>query len=71
VSNLFSAFQILVALLLSLFILLQGKGAGLSAPFGGGGETFHTRRGLEKTIFNLTIFMVVLLTLTLLAAIIS
>lgn len=63
--------QILIALLLISFILLQGRGTGLSAPFGGGGETFRTRRGVEKVLHYLTIFVVVLFTLSLLLGILS
>lgn len=64
-------FQIFISLFLILLILLQGRSAGLSAPFGGGGgETFKTRRGLEKILFYLTIFTAFLFALTLIAAII-
>ena len=41
-----------------ILILLQGRGGGLGSAWGGGGETFSTRRGVEKFTFNLTIFMV-------------
>lgn len=47
--------QIISAALLIVFILLQGGGAGLSSPFGGGGETFRTRRGVEKILLFATI----------------
>lgn len=51
--------QIIAAVLLIIFILLQGGGAGLSSPFGGGGETFRTRRGVEKILFFATILAAV------------
>lgn len=51
---------IVIAVLVIAFILLQGRGAGLGSAWGGGGETFTTRRGVEKLTFNLTIFLVVL-----------
>lgn len=38
-------------------IMLQSQGSGLGAAWSGGGETFHTRRGLEKVIFIATIVM--------------
>ncbi|MFN7088280.1 MAG: preprotein translocase subunit SecG [Candidatus Paceibacteria bacterium] len=47
--------QILTALVLIGLILLQQRGAGLSGAFGGQGEFYGTRRGLEKSIFRLTI----------------
>lgn len=44
------------------FILLQVRGAGLGSAFGGSsfGGTFKTRRGVEKLIFRISIFFVVL-----------
>lgn len=64
-------FQIFIPLFLILLILLQGRSAGLSAPFGGGGgETFKTRRGVEKILFYLTILTAFLFVLTLIAVVI-
>jgi preprotein translocase subunit SecG len=52
--------QILVAILLSLVILLQAKGSGIGAAFGGGTSgSFRTRRGVEKTLFQLTIIIAI------------
>ena len=52
--------QITIAILLMLSILLQNRGAGLSGVFGGGGDVFRTKRGLEKTLFKATIILSVL-----------
>ncbi len=52
--------QIVVSVLLVGAILLQHRGAGLSAVFGGGGNVYRTKRGLEKGLFVLTIFLVIL-----------
>jgi preprotein translocase subunit SecG len=41
--------------LLTLLILVQTRGASLGAGLGGSGEVNTTRRGTEKTIFQLTI----------------
>jgi len=46
--NFLSYFQIVVAVLLSISILLQNRGSGLSATFGGDLGGFHTKRGIEK-----------------------
>jgi preprotein translocase subunit SecG len=51
--------QIVIAALLIASIILQGGGAGLGNPFGGGGESFKTRRGVEKTLFYVTIALAV------------
>jgi preprotein translocase subunit SecG len=53
--------QILVAIVLSVIILLQAKGSGIGTALGGGTSgSFRTRRGVEKTLFQLTIIVAVL-----------
>ena len=52
--------QIIIALLLMLVILLQGRGAGLSNIFGGASNVYRTKRGLEKKLFIITIILAVL-----------
>jgi len=47
--------QVITSVFLIAAILLQSQGSGLGATWGGGGETYHTRRGLEKVLFYLTI----------------
>ena len=47
--------QIIIAVLLVTTILLQSRGAGMGAAFGGGGNIYHTKRGIEKTLFIATI----------------
>ena len=50
--------QILVSLILIFVILLQARGSGLGSALGGSSGTFfRTRRGIEKTLFNLTIVL--------------
>jgi preprotein translocase subunit SecG len=44
-------------LLLVLLILVQTRGASLGAGLGGAGEVNTTRRGTDKTIFQLTIIL--------------
>jgi len=51
---------IIVSALLIVAILLQARGSGLSSIFGGGGEFYQTRRGLEKKIFIATIILAVI-----------
>lgn len=62
-STYFQIAQILVAALLILSILLQVKGAGLGGVFGSEGSVYRTRRGIEKTLFQLTIVLSVLFVL--------
>ncbi len=54
-SSLFVIQVILSAALIAL-VLLQTKG-GLGGLFGGEGSVFHRRRGVEKTLFNVTIVL--------------
>ena len=51
--------QILIAILLVVVILVQvrGQGGGL---FGSAESSYRTRRGLEKALFQFTIFLVVI-----------
>ena len=47
--------QIVFSIIITALILLQAQGTGLGSTWGGGGETYHTKRGVEKVIFYLTI----------------
>jgi len=46
-----------MALLLTFLVLIQSKGKGLSSSFGSSMGYYQTRRGFEKFIFYLTIFL--------------
>lgn len=56
--------QIIISFLLILCILLQQRGGGLSAVFGGDGNVYRTRRGAEKIVFFATIVLAVLFFVT-------
>lgn len=56
-------------LLLTLLILIQTRGASLGAGLGGAGEINTTRRGTDKTIFQLTWICILVFSLSLLASI--
>ncbi len=51
---------ITVSILLILSILLQSRGAGLGGIFGGEGNIYRTKRGVEKVIFIATIVLAVI-----------
>lgn len=55
IKNVFLVVEILVAVGLVSLILLQAKGTGLSSSFGGGGEFYQSRRGVEKIVTYATI----------------
>ncbi len=52
--------QIVLAVTLILIILLQVRGGGLGGIFGQADTVYRTRRGLEKTMFQLTIVLAVI-----------
>lgn len=58
------------AILLILLILLQQRGASLGAGLNGSGELNTERRGLEKSMFNVSVVMAVLFVMSILAMLI-
>jgi preprotein translocase subunit SecG len=52
--------QIVLAIALTLIILLQVRGGGLGGIFGQPDTVYRTKRGVEKTMFQLTIVLAVL-----------
>jgi preprotein translocase subunit SecG len=51
-----SLVMIIISIVLIMIVLLQTKGSSFSGAFGGDtGSINRTRRGLEKTLFQLTI----------------
>lgn len=61
--------QIIVSVVLLLTILLQSKGTGLGSAFGGGGEIYRTKRGVEKILYLSTIVLVIIFLLSSLASV--
>lgn len=58
-NNIFQIITIASAALMILMILLQTRGASLGAGFGGSGELFTSRRGVEKTMHQFTVVLAV------------
>lgn len=62
-SNFLNLAQLLISIVLVVVVLLQTRGGDIGAAFGaggGGGSSFRTRRGLEKTLFQLTIILAII-----------
>ena len=57
---------LVTGILAVLLILLQARGASLGAGFGSSGELFTTRRGIDKSLHEATIVMVVVFVLSIL-----
>lgn len=60
VAQILLTLQAIVSLLLIAVILLQAQGTGLGTTWGGGGESYHTKRGVERVMFAITIALIVL-----------
>jgi preprotein translocase subunit SecG len=57
----FSIAQILIAIALIATVLFQLHGGGIGGIFGQADSVYRTRRGIESTLFKLTIILAVLL----------
>ena len=62
--------QILISLLLILVILLQTRGTGLASSYSPDSSIFRTRRGVERTLFQLTIALSVVFVVLAVASVI-
>jgi preprotein translocase subunit SecG len=51
--------QIILSAAVITLVILQSKGGGLSRMLGGEGGVYKTRRGFEKTLFNVTVILIV------------
>ena len=49
--------EVIVSILLSITILLQHRAAGLSATFGGIGTAYVQRRGAEKLLYQMSVWL--------------
>ena len=64
--------QIIISVALIVLILLQTRGSGLGSLFGGSDSgIYKTRRGVEKTLFNVTIGLAVVFFLVAILNVIS
>ena len=60
--------QDIIAVFLIVAILLQARGSGLSATFGGDSSVYRSRRGIERRLWQFTIVLAVLFCLFSLAS---
>jgi preprotein translocase subunit SecG len=51
--------QVVIATAVATSILLQARGTGLSSTFGGESTAYRSRRGLERTLFRITILLII------------
>ncbi len=60
--QIFTTLQVITAILLTGAILMQQRGTGFGSAIGGssGSEVYSTKRGAEKTLFNITVALSVI-----------
>ncbi|MDO8270008.1 MAG: preprotein translocase subunit SecG [Candidatus Levybacteria bacterium] len=58
--SIFAIVQIILSVLLVVTIILQQRGSEAGIAFGGGTESFRSKRGLERFLFYSTIILTVL-----------
>ncbi len=68
--SIFNYITIATALFLTFLILIQTRGASLGAGLGGAGEVNTTRRGTDKTIFQITIVTALVFSLSIILSVI-
>ncbi len=51
--------EAVIGALMAFLILLQHRASGLSAAFGGMGTTYVQRRGAERVLFVLTVWLAI------------
>lgn len=69
--NIWNYISIGSMIIMTILILVQTRGAVLGAGIGGTAEVNTTRRGTDKTIYQLTIVMAIVFTLSLIFGILS
>ncbi len=50
-------FELIIAVLIVGVIILQNRGASTGMAFGGTGESYRSKRGLEQLLFYVTIIL--------------
>jgi preprotein translocase subunit SecG len=68
-ANIFLTVQIISALIIIVLVVIQSKGTGIGSTFGGDMGFYGTKRGAERMLFGLTIFMATLFVISSLAAV--
>jgi len=58
--TIFAIIQIILSVLIVISVILQSRGSDAGMAFGGGGESYRSKRGFEKVLFYATIILGVL-----------
>jgi preprotein translocase subunit SecG len=69
--NIWNYITIVSAIIVTILILIQTRGASLGAGLGGAGEVNTVRRGSDKSLHQLTIIMVFIFAASILITIVA
>ncbi len=69
--SLFNLISAIAAVLMIILILLQSQGSSLGGAFGGESNSYRSKRGAEKVLFNGTIILAVIFVLSLLLGLLA
>lgn len=67
----FNVVTVVSAVLMIMFILAQSRGSSLGGAFGGSNTFYHTRRGVELLLYQLTIFFAVIFVVSIILGLLS
>ena len=67
----FNILAVVSAALMVLFILMQARGSSLGEAFGGDSTFYHSRRGVDLVIYQLTIFFAVVFVVSIILGLLS
>jgi len=56
--------QVVLSITLIALVMIQSEGSGLGGSLFGGGEVYHSKRGIERSLFVLTIAVAFLFTVS-------
>lgn len=69
--TIYNYITIISAVLMTVLVLVQTRGASLGAGFGGGAEVNTVRRGSDKTVFQLTIIVAFIFVASIIAGVVA
>ncbi len=70
-TSIFNYITVGSALLMTVTILMQVRGAGLGAGFGGSADINTVRRGSDKTLFQMTIVLAIVFVVSIILGIVA
>lgn len=70
-NDFFNILTVISAILMIVFILAQTRGSSLGGAFGGANTFYHTRRGVELLLYQLTIFFAIMFTVSIILGLLS